>query len=209
MDGLFTTLPTMILTFAQGFIMGGGLIVAIGAQNSFILSHGIRRSHLLLIPLICSICEIALIVLGMAGMGSVIAAHPDLARWAAWGGALFLFWYGLRAFRSAIRGASVERGMVSAGSLKTVIGTTLAVSLLNPQALLDSVVLLGSAGGRFAGTGRLLFGMGAILASVIWFFSLSLGGRMLAPVFRRPASWRVLDSTVGVSMWTIALFLIV
>ncbi|GBE16148.1 MAG TPA: amino acid transporter [Proteobacteria bacterium] len=198
----------MILTFAQGFIMGGGLIVAIGAQNAFVLSNGIRRSHLLLIPLICSICDITLIVLGLAGTGSVIAAHPHLGQWAAWGGALFLFWYGLRAFSSAVRGTSMETGKVPAGSLSAVIGTTLAVSLLNPQAILDTVVLLGSAGGRFVGTGRILFGLGAILASVIWFFSLSFGGKMLAPVFRRPVSWRVLDSTVGISMWTIAFFLV-
>ena len=198
----------MLLMFAQGFIMSGGLIVAIGAQNAYVLSHGIRRSHLLLIPLICSVCDITLIVLGLAGTGAIITAHPQFGRWAAWGGALFLFWYGLRAFRSAVRGGTLEPEKAQDSSLNTVIGTTLAVSLLNPHALLDTFVLLGSAGGNIAGPGRFWFGMGAVTASVIWFFSLSFGGKILAPVFRRPVSWRVLDSTVGVSRWTIAFFLV-
>lgn len=199
----------MFVSFIQGFGMGGGLIVAIGAQNAFVLSQGVRRCHYLIVPLICSLCDAILIAAGIAGIGTAVAASPFLTRMAAWGGAVFLLWYGLEAFRSALRSGSLESDTGALLSLRSVILTTFAVTLLNPHVYLDTVVLLGSLSGQFSGTERLFFGAGAMTASVTWFFSLSIGARILAPLFRRPLSWRILDGLVCATMWTIAVFLII
>jgi L-lysine exporter family protein LysE/ArgO len=121
------------------------------------------------------------------------------------GGAVFLIIYGTNAFRSAIQGGSLPSGQAETVSLKAVILTTLAVTLLNPHVYLDTVILLGSISSQFQKPGPLIFGAGAVLASFIWFFSLSLGGKLLAPVFASKRSWRILDTLVGSVMWAIAL----
>ena len=198
----------MIVPFIQGFGMGGGLIVAIGAQNAFVLSQGVRRSHTLIIPLICSLCDSILIMAGVAGVGTMVAANPLLMRIAAWGGAAFLFWYGLGAFRSALRGGKLESNDEPVRSLRSAVLTTLGLTLLNPHVYLDTIILLGSLSGQFAGNGRFVFGAGAMTASFIWFFSLSMGGRILAPLFRKRAAWQILDGIVCATMWFIAFSLL-
>ncbi len=198
----------MLMPFIQGFGIGGGLIIAIGAQNAFVLSQGVRRNYLLAIPLICSLCDMLLIAIGVAGVGTIVAQHPQITRIASWGGAAFLFWYGLRSLRSALRGEALEAGENTIRSLRSAILTTLAVTLLNPHVYLDTMILLGSISGQFEGNGRLLFGAGAMSASVVWFFSLSLGGRILTPLFQRPIAWQILDSLVCVTMWGIAASLV-
>ena len=115
----------MLVSFMQGFGMGGGLIVAIGAQNAFVLRQGVRRCHYLIVPLICSLCDATLIAAGIAGTGTAVAASPFLTRMAAWGGAVFLLWYGLGAFRSALRSRSLESDTGALLSLRSVILTTL------------------------------------------------------------------------------------
>ncbi|MBI9088316.1 MAG: amino acid transporter [Desulfobacterium sp.] len=198
----------MVMAFAKGFGVGAGLIIAIGAQNAFVLSQGIRRNHEIVIPLICSICDAILIILGICGVGSLVASNPGLAKATAWGGALFLFWYGFNALRSAMRPGSLETTHQVSGTLKATVIATLGLTLLNPHVYLDTMVLIGTIGSQFAGEERRLFAMGAILASFIWFFSLSMGGRVLAPLFQRPISWRILDSLVGITMWGIATSLV-
>ncbi len=198
----------MIMPFFQGMGAGGGLIVAIGAQNAFVLSQGVRRNYILTVALICSLCDAILIVAGVSGIGNVVASHPALERGAALGGAVFLFGYGLKAFRSAIRGGSLTTQGCEHSSLGGVVLATLAVTLLNPHVYLDTVILLGSISGQFSDSGRYVFGLGAVIASFLWFFSLSLGGRLLAPIFRQPSAWRVLDGLVGFVMWTIGTSLI-
>lgn len=198
----------MLIQFAQGFGMGGGLIVAIGAQNAYVLSQAVRRNYLLVIPLICITCDALLIAVGVSGVGSAVASSPRLAAVANWGGAAFLFWFGARAFRSALRGGSLEADKSAAPTLKAAVVATLAVTLLNPHVYLDTVVLLGSVSGQYSRDGRILFGAGAICASVIWFFSLSFGGRLLAPLFKRPIAWRILDGLVCAVMWAIAISLV-
>jgi L-lysine exporter family protein LysE/ArgO len=198
----------MWMPFFQGMGSGAVLIVAIGAQNAFVLSQGVRRNHILTVALICSLCDALLIAAGVSGIGSIVASHPALMRGAALGGAVFLFGYGLKAFCSAVRGDVLEAQRHESGSLWSVILATLAVTLLNPHVYLDTLMLLGSISGQFSGDGRYLFGLGAMSASLLWFFSLSLGGLMLAPVFSKPRAWRVLDSLVGLVMWTIAASLI-
>jgi L-lysine exporter family protein LysE/ArgO len=195
----------MLLTFLKGFGAGSGLIVAIGAQNAFVLSQGVKKNHYIVIPLICAVCDAFLICLGVTGMGTLIASNPQLSMAAGIGGAAFLIIYGTNAFWSAIQGQSLASGPTEAISLKTVIFTTLAVTLLNPHVYLDTVILLGSISSQFQMPGPLIFGAGAVLASFIWFFSLSLGGKLLAPVFASKQSWRILDTFVGCIMWAIAL----
>lgn len=198
----------MLVQFAQGFGMGGGLIVAIGAQNAYVLSQAVRRNYILVIPLICTVCDAVLIAAGVSGVGTLVASSPRLAGLATWGGAAFLLWYGGRAFRSALQGGTLEADRAAVPTLKAAVMATLAVTLLNPHVYLDTVVLLGGVSGQYNQTGRILFGAGAVSASVLWFFSLSFGGQLLAPLFRRPLAWQVLDGLVCAVMWTIALSLV-
>ncbi|WP_461208650.1 LysE/ArgO family amino acid transporter [Desulfocurvus sp. DL9XJH121] len=198
----------MTAAFIQGFAMGGGLIVAIGAQNAFVLTQAVRRNHTVAITLVCCLCDVVFIGLGVAGVGAAVAANPILAVAAAWGGAAFLCWYGLSALRSALRGGALHVGAAGAGSLRATLLALLAVTLLNPHFYLDTVVLLGSVSGHFPGQGRWLFWAGATAASCLWFTSLSLGGRALAPLFARPAAWRVLDGLVCLVMWWLAASLV-
>ena len=199
----------MFLTFLKGFGFGGGLIVAIGAQNAFVLSNGIKKNHSIAIALVCSLCDAALIAVGIAGVGAVVATSPALAQISLWGGAVFLLHYGFLAFKSAMVGGQLNAQEETSGSLTTILMATLAVTLLNPHVYLDTIVLMGSISSQFTGNSRLFFGAGAITASFIWFFSLSLGGKILAPLFRKPSSWRVLDTLVGITMWAIAASLVI
>ncbi|MFH1913686.1 MAG: LysE/ArgO family amino acid transporter [Pseudomonadota bacterium] len=194
--------------FIQGFAMGGGLIIAIGAQNAFVLTQAVRRNHTVPVVLVCILCDGLLIGLGVSGFGAMVAASPALGTAATWGGAAFLGWYGLGALRSAIRGGSLAAEQGAPPDLRRTLLLTLGVTLLNPHVYLDTVVLMGSLSGRFEGTGRHVFGLGAFAASTVWFTLLGAGGRMLAPLFRRPATWRVLDSLVCLTMWAIAASLI-
>ncbi len=195
----------MLLTFLKGFGTGAGLIIAIGAQNAFVLSQGVKKRHFLVIPFICALCDALLIILGVTGTGTLIASNKTLSLVAGIGGAAFLFFYGVRAFRSAIRGGSLSADQATESSLKVAVLTTLAVTLLNPHVYIDTIILLGSISSQFTPPGHLVFGAGAALASFVWFFSLSLGGRMLAPVFKKESAWRILDTLVGIIMWAIAL----
>ena len=195
----------MLTTYFTGLGTGAGLIIAIGAQNAFVLNQGIRKEFIYLVPLICAICDAILITAGVAGMGSLIQSSPLLIRIASFGGAAFLGFYGLQSFISAWKnsGGLSDREQNNR-SRKQIITLTLAITLLNPHVYLDTVVLLGSMSGTFHGSGRYLFGAGAISASFLWFFGLSLGAVKLAPLFKKPVTWRILDTLIGIIMWFIA-----
>ena len=199
----------MIAPFIQGFGIGGGLIVAIGAQNAFVLSQGVRRNHHFIIAFICIICDVFFISVGVAGFGTAVSTNPTLSQLVAWGGAGFLFFYGVGALRSALRGGSMEISARTVMTLRAAIIATLSVTLLNPHFYLDTVILLGSVSSQFHGESRLYFWVGAVSASTLWFISLSFGGQMLAPLFKKQISWRILDSVVCATMWTIAVLLII
>ncbi|BCS97286.1 amino acid transporter [Desulfoluna limicola] len=199
----------MIFAFLTGFGTSAGLIIAIGAQNAFVLSQGVRRNHHLVIPLICSFFDALLITVGILGVGTAVASNPALTKAAAWGGAAFLFWYGAGSFRSALKGGHLEADDRGSTSLKKAVLTTLAVTLLNPHVYLDTLVLMGSISGQIPLAERPWFGIGAAMASFVWFFILSLGGNLLAPLFRKQVAWRILDTLVGIIMWSIALSLVV
>jgi L-lysine exporter family protein LysE/ArgO len=196
---------TQAAVFAQGFGLSAGLIVAIGAQNVFVLTEGARGRRPWLVASLCTASDVLLIALGVGGVGSLVAGNRAFSGWLALGGALFLLAYGLRALKSALRGGSMAPGDAE-GPLTTraILLTTLGVSLLNPHALLDTVVLIGGLAGRLGEAERLAFGLGAAAASACWFFSLSLGGRLLAPLLARRRVWRALDGLVCLTMWLLA-----
>lgn len=194
--------------FAQGLGLGAGLIIAIGAQNAYVLRQGLKREHHIAIATVCALSDALLIALGGAGVGTLIAATPMLAAAAAWFGAAFLAVYGALAFRRTWRGEALNDGAGRNGdtgkTLKTALLAALAFSWLNPHVFLDTVVLLGGISGQYGWDQRLWFLGGAVSASVLWFYGLALAAGYLAPLFRRPATWRVLDALIGVIMWAIA-----
>lgn len=188
--------------------VGAGLIIAIGAQNVFVITQGIRKQYHWLIALICSISDTLLIFIGAAGVGTFIAENQTLQAGAAWTGALFLLWYGFRALMNATATRSLDVEAFGDSSLRTLIATVLALTFLNPHVYIDTMVLLGSIGGQYQSNERYLFALGASVSSFCWFFSLSYGGALLAPVFRKSVSWKVLNVLVWITMWSIAAQLI-
>lgn len=192
----------------SGFLLGLSLIVAIGAQNAYILRQGLLRQHVFVLCLICAMSDAILIVAGVAGLGTLIAQSPVLITAVTIGGAAFLFWYGFSAFRRAMHPDALQVASTGTVSLKAAIGTCLALTFLNPHVYLDTVVLVGSLSARFEGSLRLAYGAGAVLASFIWFFTLGYGARLLQPFFAKPSAWRILDCLIGVIMWAIALSLL-
>ncbi len=199
-----------LLPLIQGFGLGASLIIAIGAQNAFVLRQGLKRQHVFATASICTLCDVVLIALGVGGLGTLIAAVPVLTIIATWGGAAFLLYYGFRSFRSALKPSTLDADNSSrqATHLRDTILAALAISLLNPHVYLDTVVLVGSVGAHYPAQERLEFALGAMLASLIWFFGLAYGAGRLAPLFRRPIAWRILDAVVCCIMWTIAASLI-
>ncbi|NML73056.1 amino acid transporter [Rhizobium sp. S-51] len=187
-----------------GFLLGLSLIVAIGAQNAFVLRQGLRRRHVFAIALTCAVSDALLIAAGVGGLGRAIGNLPWLMPILRYGGAAFLFYYGFRALRAAIRGGETLTTHGEAEeSLATALVTCLALTWLNPHVYLDTVVLLGSISTQYPGQG-LAFGTGAATASFLFFFSLAYGARLLRPLFARPASWRILDALIALVMASIA-----
>jgi len=202
--------PTNIEALLQGFGLSMGLIIAIGSQNAFVLRQGLKRDRVFLVATVCFLCDATLIAAGAAGFGTLVASSPLALLIALWGGSAFLFLYGLRAFRCALHPDTLDPAGASdaSGSAARVILSTLALSLLNPHVYLDTVILLGSLAARFSGASRLLFAVGAMTASLVWFYGIGYGARLLAPLFGKPAAWRLLDAVVGCTMWGIAVSLV-
>jgi L-lysine exporter family protein LysE/ArgO len=188
----------------SGFALGLSLILAIGAQNAFVLRQGILRAHVLLVVLTCALSDAVLIAAGVAGFGRLAEAAPWLRPVLTAGGALFLFVYGAMRFRAALTGTEVlsVRGP-GAGSTRAAIATCLALTWLNPHVYLDTVVLIGAAAQRWPDQ-HLAFGSGAVAASFAWFLALGYGARVLAPVLARPGAWRMLEAAIGTLMWVLA-----
>lgn len=202
----------MFPIFVKGFLMGASLIIAIGVQNAFVLRQGLKQRHVLATVITAALCDVALIAAGVLGFGLIIEQFPALITIVTWGGAAFLFVYGMKSFYSAFKTQHLDqeqaKGMAGEGTLAKTISVLLAVSLLNPHVYLDTVILLGGISASFEGMGRYVFGIGAMCASVVWFFGLGYGARLLAPLFEKPRAWQVLDIVIGIVMWGIALSLI-
>ena len=190
----------------SGFGLGASLIIAIGPQNAFVLKQGLKREFVFTVCSICFACDATLIALGAGGFGTLVASSPILLSVTCWLGAAFLFLYGLHSFRAAFGPASILAAEDSPGfdALVKVVLTTLALTLLNPHVYLDTVLLLGGLAAQFQQQERLLFALGAMSASFVWFYGLGYGSRVLEPIFRKPMAWRILDVLVGGTMWAIA-----
>ena len=198
----------MIFAFLKGLGIGASLIIAIGAQNAFVLRQGLLRQHVFTCALICTLCDMVLIYAGVAGVGALITAAPNLLVFAKWGGAAFLIIYGARSAWAAFHsGGMAAKDEVPRSHLATIVAA-LSFSLLNPHVYLDTVVLLGAVGGQQPENARGVFAAGAMTASTLWFFGLAYGARLLAPLFAKPIAWRILDGVIALVVWLIALSLL-
>ena len=194
-----------LLAALSGLGFGLSLIVAIGAQNAFVLRQGIRGEHVAAVVAICAISDAILIALGVAGAGALLqGAMVELVRWA---GAAFLLGYAGLAARRAWRPGALEAAADSASGLRAVVAATLALTWLNPHVYLDTVVLLGSVAASH-GDARWWFGIGAATGSVLWFTGLGFGARLLRRPFAKPAAWRALDGAVALIMGSIGVSLV-
>jgi len=186
---------SLFSSFIEGFFLSLGLIIAIGAQNAFVLRQGILKKHTFLIAFVSSLSDAFLIILGCVGAGTVVSRYPSLLTFILWGGVIFLLVFGMRSFYRAfwkpvLFGSSdASKDVTRKGSISSAV----AFSLLNPHAYLDTVVIIGSVSAAYLGVRKLSFGAGATTASFVWFFALAYGARLLIPLFRKPAAGRILD----------------
>lgn len=194
--------------FIAGLLTGLSLIVAIGAQNTFVLQQALRREHRLPVMLICALSDALLIVAGIAGLGALILSNPTLLAITRYGGAAFLLVYAALAARRAIAGGQLRVDENGATSRLVAVATCLGLTFLNPHVYLDTVILLGTLANQQGEDGRWQFGAGAALASLIWFTALAFGASLLAPLFRKTMAWRVLDSLIAVIMSGLAISLL-
>ena len=195
--------------FTTGFALSATLIVAIGAQNAFVLRQGIRKEHVAAIVAFCAVADLLLIAAGVAGLAGILGDSPTLVAFLTIAGSAFLVWYGVRALRRALIPQSLQ---AATGSEPLSLGNAMAqaagFTLLNPHVYLDTVLLMGSIGTRQPPDLRFWFVGGAACASGVWFTTLGFGARLLAPIFARPIAWRVLDTLVGLTMLTLAVVLV-
>lgn len=194
-------------SYLNGLLVAAGLIVAIGAQNAFVLAQSLRREHHLPVAALCVLCDAVLVSAGVFGLAAVLLQSPTLLAVARWGGAVFLLWYGTKALLRAAHPQGLEQA-ADAGprSRRAVLLTALAVTLLNPHVYLDTVLLIGSLGAQQAEPGA--YALGAASASLVWFFGLALGAAWLSPWLARPATWRLLDLGVALMMFAVAMQLL-
>ncbi|GAA5036012.1 LysE/ArgO family amino acid transporter [Terrabacter aeriphilus] len=190
-----------------GFLTMASLIVAIGAQNAYVLRTGLARRHVGLVVTVCAMSDAVLVAAGVLGVGGLVTAHPGLLTVVRWVGAAYLVGYGLLCLRNARRPSGLEatHGSASRGG---VLATVLALTWLNPHVYLDTVLLVGSLANQHGPDGRWWFAAGAAVASVAWFTAIGYGARLLAPLFARPATWRVLDVAIALVMFAIAATLV-
>lgn len=202
MTSLFS--PAVVTAASAGFLLGSQLILAIGAQNAFVLRQGLRREHVFAVCATCALSDAVLIALGVTSFEAMSERFPAVAPAFVVGGAAFLIWYGAQHLRAAWRGGgALDPSGRAAGSLRAALGTCLALTWLNPHVYLDTVIFVGAVSTRFPGA-EAAFGVGATAASVLFFFALGYGARLLSPVFARPRAWQILDGVIAVTMWALA-----
>ncbi|AQM20365.1 LysE/ArgO family amino acid transporter [Vibrio anguillarum] len=193
----------------QGFGLGATMIIPIGAQNAYVLNQGIKRNHHLTTATICSLLDVIFISLGIFGGGALLSSNEILLTSVTLGGVAFLSFYGFISLRSAFTSTSTNEsdGEVIARGKRTVILGALAVTVLNPHLYLDTVVILGSIGGQFEGHDRIAFALGTMMASFVWFYSLSIGAAKLGPTLSKPNVKKGIDMAVAAMMFSIAFIL--
>lgn len=211
---LTATMPTpdsasSLSVFLSGLALSLGLIVAIGAQNAFVLRQGLRREHVGTIVLFCAVADAALIAAGVMGMAAVIGDRPLLAQVLAWAGAAFLLYYGVRAMRRALQEHRLDGAQPGQGLSRTAaMAQAAAFTLLNPHVYLDTVMLVGSIGAQQPAAQHGWFIAGASAASALWFSLLGFGARWAAPWFSKPQAWKILDALIAATMFALSALLI-
>ena len=199
----------LLAAAVEGFLLGASLIVAIGAQNAFVLRQGLERRHVFAVAVACSLSDAVLIAAGVLGLGSLIRQAPSILAVVTLAGAAFLAGYAAVALRRALRPESLRPATGGTASLAATLATCLALTWLNPHVYLDTVVLIGGLSARHASLAAAAFGAGAALASVVWFFALAYGARLLTPLFARRRAWQILDGGIALVMGALALRLVV
>ncbi len=195
-----------VIALITGFFTGMSLIVAIGAQNAFVIKRGLLRSHVTLVVFVCALSDALLIILGTGGLGTIIQSRPDLLDVIRWFGVIYLTWFGFKSVRSALRNETLTASNQSAESWKKVLLTVLAMTYLNPHVYLDTVIFVGSLANQFESQ-RWYFALGACIASGIWFSAIGYGARSASHLMSKPLFWRVLDSAIAAIMFTLAITL--
>ena len=195
-----------MIALIPGFLTGLSLIVAIGAQNAFVIRQGLLRSHVLLVVIVCSVSDALLIILGTGGLGKIVQSNPDLLTFIRWFGVAYLTWFGIKSLRSAFK----ENQLLATGqaevSWKRILTTVLALTYLNPHVYLDTVIFVGSIANQFEGD-KWFFALGASIASVVWFSTIGFGARAASHLMSKPIFWRILDISIAFIMFSIALTL--
>ena len=195
-----------MIAFLPGLLTGISLIVAIGAQNAFVIRQGLTRSHVFLVVAICALADLTLIWIGVAGLGALIISLPWLLEVIRWFGVAYLSWFGFRSARAAFKNESLDAAGAAEQSATKVAATALALTFLNPHVYLDTVILLGSIGNQF-GPDKWFFATGASVASILWFTTVGYGAKAASRLMSKPVFWRILDSVIAVIMFGIALTL--
>lgn len=195
-----------MIALLPGFLTGLSLIIAIGAQNAFVIKQGLLRQHVLLIVLICAISDAVLIFLGTGGLGALVQSNQGLLEVIRWFGVAYLTWFGIKSVKSAFTNQSLEASESPTVSALKVATTALALTWLNPHVYLDTVILLGSVANQFD-SNRWYFAIGASVASVLWFTVIGFGARAASKYMSRPIFWKILDSLIAVVMFSIAITL--
>ncbi len=203
------SISQVLPVFVQGLVLSLGLIVAIGAQNAFVLRQGLRREHVAPVVLFCALADAVLITAGVLGMAQALGERPGLAKALALAGASFLAWYGWQALRRARHASQLQAAEGGAGlSRGAAMAQVAAFTLLNPHVYLDTLLLVGSIGAQQPAGLQGWFIAGSSIASLGWFTALGFGARWLAPLFARPRAWQVLDALIGLTMWVLAAMLL-
>ena len=195
-----------MIAFSSGILSGLALIIAIGAQNAFVIRQGLQRQHVLTVVLFCAISDALLIAAGTAGLGKVIESAPEVLEIVRWFGVTYLIFFGLKSLRSAFRHNTLTLEKGNLVSRKRTILTVLGLTFLNPHVYLDTVIFLGSIANQFPAD-KWFFSAGAMTASFLWFFFIGFGSKMAARFMVKVIFWKVLDLAVAIIMFTLATYL--
>ena len=196
-----------MFAFLPGFFTGLSLIIAIGAQNAFVIRQGLTKRFVFTVVAICTVIDASLIALGIGGLGAAIAGLPWLLEVIRWFGVAYLTWFGIKSLISATKNQTLDAAGVESKSAGKVVTTVLAMSLLNPHVYLDTVIFVGGVGNTF-GDNRWFFAFGAMLASLVWFTSIGYGAKAASRFMSKPIFWKVLDGVIAVIMFTLAITLV-
>jgi L-lysine exporter family protein LysE/ArgO len=195
-----------VIALIPGFLTGLSLIVAIGAQNAFVIRQGLLRTHVPLVVAVCSISDALLIYLGTGGLGRIVQSNPDLLALIRWFGVCYLTWFGIKSLRSAFKENQLLAKGQAESSWKTILASVLALTYLNPHVYLDTVIFVGSIANQFH-SDKWFFAFGASMASVVWFSAIGFGARAASHLMSKPTFWKILDLSISIVMFSIAITL--